>query len=132
MAFVRWRGNCAELFASVFENGRSRQILLANLTGTYASVGVRQQVAREHPDIHVDWLAVERALARGPKAARQPEPPLSILQAETLLRGIAQQLMSDRPTPREAFQLMDAADILTALRHDPRFADHRKRGDLSP
>ena len=31
MAFVRWRGNCAELLATVYENGRSRQILLANL-----------------------------------------------------------------------------------------------------
>lgn len=51
MAFVRWRGTCAELLATVYENGRSRQILLANLPGPYASLGTRLQVTKEHPDI---------------------------------------------------------------------------------
>lgn len=131
MAFVRWRGTCAELLATVYENGRSHQILLANLTGFYASVGLRQQVAHEHPDIPVNWLAVDRALARGPKTAPTPEPPLTILQAETLLRGIALQLMSDDRMTRDAGILMDAADILFGLRADPRLVDCLQSAILS-
>lgn len=35
MAFIRWRGYSAQLLASVYENGRIRQVLLANLSGAY-------------------------------------------------------------------------------------------------
>ncbi len=116
MAFVRWRGNCAELLATVYENGRSRQILLANLYDTCACLNIRLQVAKEHPDIHVDWFAVDLALARGPKPARTPEPPVTIVQAEALLRGLAQQLMHGDLLTREGVTLLNAADILFSLR----------------
>ena len=33
MAFVRWRAGCAQLLASVWEDGRPHQILLTNLPG---------------------------------------------------------------------------------------------------
>ena len=122
MAFVRWRGNCAELLTTVYENGKSRQILLANLPQDYASDWVREQVAREHPDIRVDWLDVERALARGPKAKPTPEPPLTLLQAENLLRVIAQELRGDGLEPWQANRLNHAADILSSLHSDPRLA----------
>lgn len=122
MAFVRWRGNCAELLATVYDNGKSRQILLANLWTDHASDQIREQVARQHPEIRVDWLAVERTLAHGPKAKPAPEPPLTILQAENLLRTIAQELRPDGLLPWEAKSLNNAADVLTSLRSDPRLA----------
>ena len=122
MAFVRWRGNCAELLTTVYENGKSRQILLANLWTDHASDQIREQVARQHPEIHVDWLAVERTLARGPKAKPAPEPPLTILQAENLLRTIAQELRADGLMPWASDRLNSAADALTSMRSDPRLA----------
>ena len=119
MAFVRWRGNCAELLATVYENGKSRQIFLANFQQNYASDQVRDQVATEHPAIHVDWLAVERALARGPKTKPSSEPPLTLLQTENLLRTIAHELKGDL-FPYQTRDLNGAADTLSQLRDDPR------------
>ncbi len=123
MAFVRWRGNCAELLTTVYENGKSRQILLANLPQDYASDWVREQVAREHPDIRVDWLSVERVLARGPKTKPTPELPLTLLQAENLLRILAQELNGDGLEPWEANRLNRAADILSSLHSNPRLTE---------
>ncbi|MDA8385776.1 MAG: hypothetical protein M0Z88_05895 [Actinomycetota bacterium] len=119
MAFVRWRGNCAELLTTVYENGKSRQVFLANFQQNYASDQVRDHVAKEHPAIRVDWLAVERALARGPKTKPSPEPPLALLQAENLLRTIAQELKGDI-FPYQARDLNGAADTLSQLSEDPR------------
>ena len=116
MAFVRWRGTCAELLATVYENGRSRQILLANLPGPYASFGTRLQVTREHPDISIDWLAVDRALARGPNDVHPVEPAMTVAQVESLLRGFAQQLVQGDRLTRQAAILLDAADVLFTLR----------------
>jgi len=67
MAFVRWRMNCAELLATVYRDGRSRQILLTNLPGPYVPMHLKNEVSRRYPDIPVDWNAVQQALARGPK-----------------------------------------------------------------
>ena len=67
MAFVRWRGNSAQLLATVYDQGRSRQILLANLHGAYATTAsVRKTVAEQFPEVVIDWHAVDRALATGP------------------------------------------------------------------
>ncbi len=66
MAFVRWRGGCAQLRASVWEDGRSRQMLLTHWPGFAASVALREAVAARFPTLAVDWAAVDRALAAGP------------------------------------------------------------------
>ena len=135
MAFVRWRGNCAELLTTVYENGKSRQILLANIPQDYAAGWVREQVATNHPNIRVDWLAVERVLSRGPKANPHPEPPLPLLQTEDLLRTIAQRFLGDGIDAWEAKRLNDAADILSSLHTDPRLAslcpDNPRKDDPS-
>ena len=135
MAFVRWRGNCAELLTTVYENGKSRQILLANLPQDYAAGWVREQVATNHPDIRVDWLAVERVLSRGPKANPHPEPPLPLLQTEDLLRTTAQRFLGDGIDAWQAKRLNDAADILSSLHADPRLAslcpDNPRKDDPS-
>ena len=64
MAFVRWRGNCAQLLATLSVQGHSRQICLANLEGRYAVPDwIRMRVQDEHPAIRVDWERIDRALA---------------------------------------------------------------------
>lgn len=35
MAFVRWRGNSASLLTTVYDQGKSRQVLLARLGSGY-------------------------------------------------------------------------------------------------
>ncbi len=67
MAFIRWRGNSATLLTTVYDQGRSRQVRLANLGGAYVvQPEVRAEVSVRFPDIDVDWEAVDRALAEGP------------------------------------------------------------------
>lgn len=67
MAFVRWRGNSAELLTTLYDQGRSRQVRLACLGGAYSvDPLVRATVAERFPAIRVDWEAVDRALAEGP------------------------------------------------------------------
>ena len=76
MAFVRWRGNCAQLLATITVEGRPRHQLLANLHGAYrTSPRLWAQVATEFPTMVVDWAAVDRALAVGPPHATPPPPP---------------------------------------------------------
>ncbi len=38
MAFVRWRGNCAQLLTTITVDGRPRHRLLANLHGGFATM----------------------------------------------------------------------------------------------
>ncbi len=131
MAFVRWRKNCAELLATVYENGKSRQILLANLPDPYTRLETRLQVAAEHPELHIDWLAVERELAKGPKTAQRSDPPMTMLQAEVLLRDLAQQLASDPLMHSEVTQLDNAAVLLFIMRTDSRFSDLSQRANVT-
>lgn len=77
MAWVRWRGGCAQLLATVWDSGRSRQVLLANLQGAYAApASLRAAVTARFPTISVDWAAVDRALAAGPPGT----PALTLAQ----------------------------------------------------
>ena len=74
MAWVRWRGKSAQLVATVWEQGRSRQRVLANFHGAYSlSWSLRETVERNFPALAIDWVAVAEALAQGPPE----EPPLS-------------------------------------------------------
>ncbi|MGC8474411.1 MAG: hypothetical protein ACP5PW_08425 [Candidatus Dormibacteria bacterium] len=76
MAWVRWRGGCAQLLATVWDHGRSRQVLLVNLQGAYAaSTRLRAAVTAQFPTIPVDWAAVDRALAAGPPGTPALTPP---------------------------------------------------------
>ena len=116
MAFVRWRGNSATLLATVYEQGRSRQILLAALGGGYGvPTGVRESVHERFPGLSIDWNAVNEAMAKGPRNAPPLlETQLSYLEAEQQLRAWATQAT---PTfPREKQQLLDAANVLRSWR----------------
>lgn len=70
MAFVRWRGRSTQLMprpkGTRYENGRSRQVTLASLPDFYVSESTKRRVAEKFPQIKVDWLAVDEALAQGP------------------------------------------------------------------
>ena len=113
MAFVRWRGNCAQLLATVTDQGRSRHRLLANLHGAYRTTpSLRRHVAQRFPTIVVDWAAIDRALAQGPATAPAPTPQ-QLIWAET-----AHQLLewATNPPYRDAAEhavLTHAAAILT-------------------
>lgn len=113
MAFVRWRGNCAQLLATVTDQGRPRQRLLVNLRGAYRTTpSLWQQVAQRFPDIEVDWAAVDRALARGPATA------LPATEEQMGWADTAHNLMEWATNPQygdlpERAVLRRAADILT-------------------
>ena len=66
MAFVRWRGGYAQLLASVWEDGRSRQMLLTHWPGFAASVALREAVAARFPTLTVDGAPL---VPRDPAAA---------------------------------------------------------------
>ena len=70
MAFVRWRGNCAELLATVYDQGRSRRLRLVHLVEMRVTPELRAEVAARFPGVRVDWDAVDVALARGSPADR--------------------------------------------------------------
>jgi hypothetical protein len=125
MAFVRWRGNSAQLLTTVYENGRSRQLLLANLHGAYyATQSVQEGVAARFPSIRVDWRMVNRALAAGPPESPPPgEEEWDWAAAEDALRRWA--VKASPAEPREADCLRKAAEILTHWRAR---ADQERRG----
>lgn len=77
MAFVRWRGNSATLLATVYEQGKSRQVLLAALGGAHSiSAEVKAEVRTYFPDLFIDWEKINDAVAKGPVSA----PPITVEQ----------------------------------------------------
>lgn len=133
MAFVRWRGNSAQLLATVYENGRSKQITLASLPELYASDLTRMRVAEKFPGVKVDWLAVDRALAQGPPpgALKQDIPPeyLDYAAIEHYLRQWAKDAEEANMTG-EAIKLRLAAGVLTEWRARFYFDNERESKKL--
>lgn len=115
MAFVRWRGNSATLLATVYDQGKSRQVQLAALgCGYRVPTGVKEYVAEHFPNVTVDWDGVNRILAEGPPSPVYPAKEQSTyLEVEQSLRTWAQQLAR---LPGEKQQLLAAADVLYAWR----------------
>lgn len=111
MAFVRWRGTCAQLLATVYQDGRARQICLANFHGAYSvSPALRAAVTAAYPTVRVDWPAVQRAVAAGPPGTPPLGPaPLTWLAVETALLEWA---ASDCGTPSDRGCLRSAAAVL--------------------
>ena len=123
MAFVRWRGNSAQLLTTIYEPGRSRQVRLAVLRGHYVSVEERSLVQRNFPRVWVDWQAVDAVLAQGPPAdaAKMPTEHLDWAAVEHHLRDWAERA---RPQwPRDADRLERAAEVLTWWRAGRPFFD---------
>lgn len=137
MAFVRIRKGCAQLLTTRYlGNGRSQQVLLASLPGYYVSPAEQQVIEAKFPDLHFDWLAINRALARGDR--REPAPPgpyLTWADVEHLLRALARREREHDGFPSEIHTLEAAAEVLTGMRlraeawplegDDPRQSDIR-------
>lgn len=119
MAFVRWRGQYAQLVATVYEAGRYRKITLASLHDFYASDLIKLRVAEIFPHIKVDWEAVDRALAQGPPPGilKQNTPPehLDMAAVEHYLRKWADDAEKTNMTG-DTTNLRIAAGVLTRWR----------------
>jgi len=118
MAFVRWRGRSSQLIATVYEDGRSKKVTLANLPGFYVSEGIKQQVAEKFPHIKVDWAAVDQALAQGPPGILKENTPPEHLDwagVEHYLRKWAACAEAENRLG-DATSLRTAADVLTRWR----------------
>ena len=116
MAFVRWRGKSAALLPTVYDKGRSRQVLLAALGGGYpVPTEVREEVSARFPDRFVEGEKINEGIARDPQSA----PPLSSIQlsyleVEQRLREWANRPIT--PFPDEKRQLLYATHVLTRCR----------------
>lgn len=115
MAFVRWRGNSAALLATVYDQGKSRKVVLAALgCGYRVPTGVRESVAERFPNVTVDWDYVFQSMAKGPKSAPPlTERQLTYVEVEQRLREWASETT---PFPGETQQLLGAANVLSAWR----------------
>ncbi len=117
MAFVRWRGRCCELLATVYENDRpTRQVVLAKFHDLFVDKWTREEVAEKFPGIKIDWLAVDRALAQGPLGIPTAHPEhLDMVTVEHYLSKWADDAEKVNKA-REANYLRVAANILTGMR----------------
>jgi len=102
MAFVRWRGNTAQVLASVWKDGKSTQVRVCSLPPGERTVtpGLMAVVARELPDVTIDWTSIQEALDAGPKGREYQE--------------VARQLLawSADAHPQHSKALRDAANVL--------------------
>lgn len=115
MAFIRWRGRCAQLLVTMYVDGRSKQITLTNLPGFYITEATKHYVAEKFPDVLVDWVTVTRSLAEGPPNIMQKKTPpehLDMAVVEQSLRKWA----AEAKLPSHANRLYDAAGVLTEWR----------------
>lgn len=118
MAFVRWRGGCSQLIATVYEDGRSRQITLANLPDFYVSESTKHHVAQKFPKISVDWAAVDRELARGPSGSLKESTYHKHLDYAAVEHYLRQWANEAETTKRgnDVTSLRIAANVLTRWR----------------
>ena len=118
MAFVRWRGNCAQLLTTITVDGRPRQQLLLNLRGAYATTPrIWAQVAANFPGVRVDWAAVDRALAAGPPTASVARPEQ--LTAAAIAHQLRVWATSDQIPGPDRHLLDHAAAILIRWQSQP-------------
>jgi len=115
MAFIRWRGRCAQLLVTVYVDGRSKQITLTNLPGFYITEATQHYVTEKYPDVLVDWVSVTRSLAEGPPNSLKEKTPtehLDMAVVEQSLRKWAR----EAKVASHAHRLYDAVAVLTEWR----------------
>lgn len=115
MAFVRWRGRCAQLLATVYDGGRSKQITLACLPGFYVPESTKRYVAEEFPGVKVDWEAVNRSLAEGPPGLLKQKVPARQLDM-ALVEQYLREWAAEAEEAVDASRLYAAAEVLTRWR----------------
>lgn len=115
MAFVRWRGNCAQLLMTEYVKGKSRQVLLANLnSGYFVTIATKRQVAQRFPQVVVNWVAVDESMAKGPPQS----PPLTQQEWDfaAVEHALRQWASSTYAMQKEVSLLLQAAEMLTRWR----------------
>ncbi len=74
MAWIRWRGDTAQLMATVWEDGHSHQQYLGSLGAEYTVPSHRRDhITARFPTVLIDWDAINQAVATGPRGT----PPLN-------------------------------------------------------
>ena len=89
LGFIRWRGRCAQLLATIYEGGRSRQVTLTKLSGFYVSEATKRDVQEKYQNIQIDWAEIARSLAKGPPdimKRKTPKKHLDMAEVENYLR----------------------------------------------
>ncbi|GEM_PF-1102226 len=115
MAFIRWRGRCAQLLATMYVDGCSKQITLTNLPDFYITEATMHYVTEKFPDVLVDWATVTRMLAEGPPNKLKENTPtehLDMAEVEHYLRKWA----AETKVASHAQCLYATAGILTDWR----------------
>lgn len=116
MAWIRWRGATAQLMATVWDRGKSRQQYLGSLGGEYTvPAHIRAQITARFPALPIDWDAVNRALAAGPPGT-PPLSPTAWTWAEVEWRLEAWSQTGPATEPYEHQALHAAAVVLRAWR----------------
>ncbi len=115
MAFIRWRGSCAQLLATIYSEKGTKQITLANLPNFNVTEETKRYVEENYPGINVDWVKIVRALANGPPVPlerKAPQEHMDMAEVEDHLRIWASQVESTT----DANRLYLAADVLLNIR----------------
>jgi len=115
MAFVRWRGNCAQLLMTEYAEGKSRQVLLANLNSSYfVTAATKKHVAQRFPQVVVDWAAVDQSMAKGPPQS----PPLTKQEWDfaAVEHALRQWASSPSAVQKEVSLLLQTAEVITRWR----------------
>jgi hypothetical protein len=115
MAFIRWRGSCAQLLTTVYTGKGSKQITLANLPYLNVTWETKRDVEEKYPDIKVDWVKIVRALAIGPpvlSANKTPNEHMDMAEVEEHLRTWA----AEAENKVDSTRLYLAAEVLLSLR----------------
>jgi len=116
MAWIRWRGQSAQLMATVWEDGKSRQRYVASLGGDYSvPTWRRQQISARFPTLTIDWTAIQAAVVAGPPGAVPPsDEMLDWAAVEERLRAWA--LTGPEGDSGERRALAEAARVLASWR----------------
>lgn len=116
MAWIRWRGQSAQLMATVWHDGKTRQQYLASLGGVYSvPEWVQQQITERFPTISIDWAAIQAAVVQGPPGNQPPSAAmLGWAEVEARLRDWARTGPEMFGGEREALRI--AAHVLESWR----------------
>lgn len=115
MAFIRWRGRCAQLLTTVYVDGRSKQITLTNIPGFYISEADKQLIEKKFPDVNVDWQAIARSLAEGPPGILKEKVPAEHLEMAVVEHHL-RKWAAESQVANDARHLWAAAAVLTEWR----------------
>ena len=116
MAWIRWRGQSAQLMATVWHDGKNRHRYLASLGGVYTVPEWKQaQIQQRFPGIPIDWAAIQATLVQGPPSG--PPPTAAMLDwAEVEARLWEWARTGPEGYPGEHEALREAARVLESWR----------------